>query len=245
MNNLPPLRISTVAAEGTLQASKWLKCQVLLDSMEMEALFNAMGSFFIYVTSSVLKSGEGDVSKKDFLDQYQCYVTDLQQGRLPDEAVYRPLFSSVFTVSLDPLYAVSVGEGQQIIRVNQPVIQLQSHRMDYSLADGKFRSMTFGADSLLWGIQFSYPQLFQDNRTHEVHQMLNNQKFSNSQLFQKLQLWIRHHTAPTPMIVGGKKMNLPVRLGKCCFSWINRHPQLIKKGMKVAKNQIQELHQEK
>lgn len=244
MNNPPPLRISSMAVEGALQASKWLKCQVLLDADEMEALFTAMGPFFIYLPSSVHKPGEECVTKQDFLTQYRLYVADLQAGRLPDETLFRSLFSSIFTASPDSLYAMKVGEGQQIIRVIQPVIQLQSHRMDYSLADGKFRSMTFGSDSLLWGLQFSYPQLFQDNKTHEVHQMLNNPKFPNSQLFHKLQLWVRHYTAPTPMIVEGRKINLPVRLGKRCFSWINRHPQLIMKDMKVAINQKQELQQE-
>lgn len=234
MNNPLPLRISTLATEGPLQASKWLKCQVLLDASEMESLFTALGSFDIYLTSSVHRPGEGLVAKQEFLKQYELYVAALQEGRFPDDAACA-FFSSVFTASSEALYAVMVGEGQQLIRVIQPVIQLQSHRMDYSQADGKFRSMTFGSDSLLWGIQFSYPQLYQDNKTHEIHQMLNNEKFPNSLLFQKLQLWVRYHTTPTPMIVEGKKMNLPVRLGKNCFPWINNHPQLVTRNMQVRK----------
>ena len=230
--NHPQLRISTLAAEGPMQASKWLQNQVLLSSDEMVALFAALGEFTIFQTSSVVKQGEGWVSHQTFLDRYKSYVDALQQGQMPEEASYA-LFSSVFTVDPESLYAVLVGEDKQLIRVCRPVIQLQIHRMDYSPADGKFRSMTFGTDSILWGIQFSYPQLFQDKGSLEIKQATSSE-FVNAALFQTLQRWVRHHTAPTPFLVDGVKINVPVRLGKQCFAWINQHPQLKEKGLMIS-----------
>jgi hypothetical protein len=229
--NPPQLRISTLAAEGPMQASKWLQSQVLLSSDEMAALFAALGAFDIFQTSCVIKQGEGWVSHQTFLDRYKIYVDALQQGKMPEESSYA-LFSSVFTADPESLYAVPVGEDKQLIRICRPIIQLQTHRMDYSPADGKFRSMTYGTDSILWGIQFSYPQLFQDKRSLEIKQATSSE-FPNAVLFQTLQRWIRHHTAPTPFLVEGVKINVPVRLGKQCFAWINQHPQLHQKGLFV------------
>ena len=159
-------------------------------------------------------------------------ISGFKEGFL-DEVLYRQTFSSVFTVSSDSVYALPVGTDRRLIRVSRPVIQLQSHALDYSPHDEKFRAMVFGIDSVLWGIQFSYPQLFLDSRTKEAKAVVENGEFPNTRFFHTLQRWIRHHTIPTPFFVEGKRINVPIRLGKECLSWINNHPQLIKKNIKV------------
>lgn len=228
------LRVFTLTDAKPMQASKWLKCQLLLDAEEMQALFQSLGNFYIYLTGSIQNRGEGEISHENFLACYRQYVEALKSGELPEEELYRNLFSAVFTVSRDMLYAVSVSDEKILIRVEKPVVQLQSHRIDYSPFDQKFRSMVLGADSILWGIQFSYPQLFEDSITKDVLQIKNDPKaFPNTQFFYKLQHWVRHNTAPTPFIVEDKVFNVPIRLGKECFSWINRHPQLKKRGISV------------
>lgn len=238
MKNQPELRVSNVGAEGLYQASKWLKCPLLIDANEMEALFHALGPFYIFEINRILKADEGALNKEDFLKGYHSYVTALQQGQLPEESLFRSLFSCVFTNTPEALYAVNVSPGQHLVRISAPVVQLQYHTVDYSAADGKFHSLTYGTDSIIWGIQFSYPQLYKDNRTQEIKQVINNAEFSNSKLFQSIQQWVRHHTEPTPFLVEGKKINVPVRLGKNCFPWINRHPQLIKKGISVQQLRV-------
>lgn len=226
----PPLKILVAPA---MQASKWLECQVLLDSDEMEALFLALGQFDIYASGGVVQEGAGWIDKSYFLHQYKDYVDSLKQGILPTQESYRQLFSSVLTRSSDLLCAVPVGNGRQLIRVQRPVIQLQPHQMGFSSLDGKFRPMVFGNDCISWGIQFSYPQLFQDPLSNQVESVGISDQFPNTELFKTLQRWIRHHTVPTPFLVAGQKVNIPVRLGKKCLSWINSHPQLIQKCLQV------------
>jgi len=227
------LRIALSGSEPPMQASKWLQHQVLVDADEMEALFQELGNFSIYHVSGLVKSGEEEISKPKFLDSYRQYVQDLKQGKMPSESAYRQIFSSVFTCSPDILYAIAVGENQYLVRISRPVIQLQAHRMDYSPLDGRFRSMVLGSESIVWGLQFSYPQIFENPLTHEVEQVRDTADFPNTQLFKKLQKWIRNNTVATPFLVDGKKINVPIRLGKHCFSWINCHPQLLAKDLKV------------
>jgi hypothetical protein len=208
-----------------LQASKWLQIPLLLDSDEMKDLFDAMGDFWIALATGVTKEGEGFISKEEFLDCYQAYVNALKSGQMPTDPRIRPYFSSVLTCTLDALYTVSVGQQQQLLKVDKPVIQLQLHRFDYSQADGKFRSMVFGQNSIFWGVQFSYPQLYQDEK-FQVKQVRETEEFPNTALFKRLQKWMRAHTVATPFIVENKLINVPIRLGKKCFAWINHHPQL-------------------
>lgn len=219
--------------ESPMRASKWLSCQLLIDADEMAELMKNLGDFYIYLTSSLIEQGKEQISKEEFLDSYRKYVSHLMEGKIPEEMPYRHIFSSIWTASSDMVYAVPAGENKFLIRVSKPVIQLQAHRMNLSPEDGKFRSMTFGPDSISWGLQFSYPQIYQEGATQNIYNVTVSDEFPNTQLFQKLQRWVRHNTSPTPIIVGEEQVNLSMRLGKNCFSWINKHPQLIMKGLRI------------
>ncbi|HEV8051440.1 MAG TPA: hypothetical protein VGP47_03020 [Parachlamydiaceae bacterium] len=230
------LRQST-SVEKPLQASKWLQSQALLSRNELSALFEyletSLGTFFLYYCGVVCSKEKRDTSKNEFLDIYDAYIHSLMNGQAPDLSLYRSLFSPSMTVSTDALFTIPVGDDRQIVRISRPVIQMQAHNIDYSQVDKKFHSMVFGTDSIAWGIQFSYPQLFQDNETREVELVKKGQAFPNTALFQLIQKWMRQHTIPTPFIADGKTVNVPMRLGKECLPWINQHSQLVKKHISV------------
>jgi hypothetical protein len=215
-----------------MEASKWLTVQALLDIDEIEELFQILRNFKLYIIGSVIDINETEMPLEKFLNVYRSYVNALKEGIVPNELEYRPIFTSVVSASSDFIKSVPVNEGKQIIRVVKPVIQLQPHRLGYSVVEEKFRPMVKGKDSIAWGIQFSYPQLYQEGE--EVIKVDASELFPNTALFHILQKWMRQKTIPTPFIVDGKKMNVPIRLGKNCFSWINRHPQLIEKNITVA-----------
>lgn len=217
-----------------MQATKWLKVQLLADALEIESLFTALGDFSIYISGAVVPKGGGEVPQKGFLKVYDKYIAALKAGEIPSESIYRQMFGTVLNKDPEALFAVSIGADRQLLRVAKPVIQMQPHSMDYSPYDGKFRTMVYGTDSILWGIQFSYPQLFQDPETKEAENVDESERFPNTQLFKGLQRWIRNHTIPTPFLVEGKKINVPMRLGKKCLNWINKHPQLAAKHIQVA-----------
>ena len=229
-----PLRVSTLAKEKPLQVSKWLKAQVLLDIDEMALLLSSLGSFSIYQASRLIPSGQGFVSPEEFLENYTYYCNCLKRGEIPDSNRYQSHFCDLWTTTSEILYAIQINETQQIIKTTRPVVQLQAHSMDYSSVDGEFRPMILGTQSILWGIQFSYPQLFQDTRTYELHKIDESEAFPNTALFRQLQRWIRHNTVATPFLVEGRRINVPMRIGKQCFSWINHHPQLVSRGFSVC-----------
>lgn len=214
-------------------ASKWLSVATLIDINEMRSLFDYLGNFHLYSIGTVIGRDKSVLPHSTFLSCYEDYIHTIKKGQIPEDSFYRPFFASAMTVSNDHVYSLHVSSDSQIIRVSKPVIQMQAHNLDYSMADGKFHPMVFGKDSILWGIQFSYPQLYEDPDTHEVHKVIDSPQFPNTNLFRSLQKWIRENTVPTPFIVNDQVVNVPMRLGKQCFSWINQHPQFAKKGLKV------------
>lgn len=205
-----------------IQASKWLKSQALIDTEEMAHLFDTLDAFKLYMAGCVTPIGEGELSRRRFLDLYHEYISALREGRRPDINRFRQPFSSAMTVDDTALFVMPVQDDKQLMRVCKPVVQMQLHTMGYS--DGEFRSMTLGKESMLWGIQFSYPQLFQDPEQNDIVKV--DSAFPNTELFRSIQRWMRRNTIPTPFIVKGVQINASQRLGKRCLNWINDHPDL-------------------
>lgn len=234
MPSLPaPLRRQS-AVQMPFQASKWLKYPILLDLSEMELLLQDLGEFWIFQTSIVTPINQEILSRQDFLTAYQSYVESLKKGMMPDLQALRPPFSSVLSRTSEALYAVPISEHEQLVKICKPVIQLQPHQFAYSPVDGKFHSMVWGSESITWGIQFSYPQLYQDEEL-QVFKVDDSPRFPNTSLFRLLQKWIRYHTIATPFLVNSRQINVPIRIGKDCLKWIHTHPQLKSKGLEILK----------
>lgn len=216
------LRISEPSSEGVFQASKWLKIQVLLDGDEMKSLIAALEPFWIFPITGVVDGKP--IEHPFFIAEYSRWIDELKSGIIPTNQ--RRITASVFIDDLDALWLQQVGEGKFLTKMAKPVVQVQAHTFSYS--EGEFRPMSMGTTSIFWGLQFAFPQLYQDPKTMEFHET------KPSPLFRKIQLWMRENSRATPFIVGDKKINSPIRLGKQCFSWINSHPQLIEQKIKVG-----------
>ena len=226
------LRIGTTA-ESPLEASKWLEIQALIDEVELADLFNSLPHFHLYFCGAVLQRDAGAIALDDFILSYKDYIETLRNGTIPNISYYRKALSPAMTTDPDALYRVMVGEDKEIIRQARPVVQLQANTISYSQQDKKFHTMAFGTDNIAWGIQFSYPQLYRDPVTKLVEQVRETPAFPNTPLFHSLQKWMRKNTTPTPFIANGELTNSPIRLGKRCYEWIDKHPQLLAKGISI------------
>lgn len=235
MNHSPVLEISTPQERGVMRVSKALKHQVLLDAEEMRSLFAALEPFEIFAVSQPVLQNGMTLEKEEFLKSYAEYVASLKEGKLPDEMPMRKYFSSAFSTVREALYAMPVGNERFLVKAIKPVVQLQIHHFFASTIDGKFHSMVLGKDSITWGIQFSYPQIYQNPLSHEYSKVIDSPEFPNTALFHRLVKWLRAHTLPTPFVFQGKRSNQPIRLGRGCLPWIERHPGLIAHHIQIAK----------
>lgn len=225
------LKLSHPKVEGTLNVSKWIKHQLLLSEDEMEALLSAIPPHAFYNVSEVVSADEGVITDATFLEQYGRYVAAIKRGEVPDEREFRRYFSSVVSVTPDVLYAMEVKTGAYLIKPIRPVVQLQLHRFLPSEIDGKYYPMVLGNDSVTWGLQFSYPQIFQHPQTGVFAKV--DAECSNTVLFTQMTKWFRNHTVPTTFIWKEKTTSVPIRIGKKALTWIHLHPQLQSKGISV------------
>jgi hypothetical protein len=98
--------------------------------------------------------------------------------------------------------------------------------------------MVLSPESISWGLQISYPQLYQDPKTRQIAKVTSVLEFSNTALFAKLLKWIRSATLPTPFEVKGVRINSSIRVGKKSLVWIKSHPQLKQRGIQIAQKAL-------
>jgi len=216
----------------TFLASKWLHIDLLTESME--SLFEAMPEFFHFSTLGVQEKGKNAIQRADFLSSWHCYISDLKNGKVSDDFRFRFFATSLFTTTLESIRALDIADDKEIIIPYEPCLQMQLHRFTYSSLDHKFHSMAFGQNSISWGVRLSYPQLFQYPHTRVVEEALDAERFQNATLFLAVRQWMRANTQPTPFEIKGMRVNVPMRIGKECFSWINNHPELKNRGLQVC-----------
>lgn len=218
------LRISSPEQEGVYQGSKWLKFQVLCQRDEIEQLFERLKPFYIFPLTGIVDGNP--ISQEDFLSEYESWISGLKNGRVPEDRLLRKILAAAFTDDLDALWLQAAGKGY-LVKIAKPTLLVQAHFFSYSEMDGVFRPMSMGQGSIFWGLQFSFPGVYQDAKTMELKEV------GKSKMFESVRLWVREATRATPFVVEGKRSNSPIRLGKLCFSWIGNHPQLQTRGISI------------
>lgn len=213
------------------QASKWLEVAALLDFEELKDLFNSLKQSFpaltLFRAGTLGQKQEIELSISQFETLYQEYLESLLKAE--------PIALKTFFLSCDE-DSVFLTEPESSLKVmaklNKPAVHIQFHRFDYSSLDGKFHSMMHGKDSISFGLHFSYPQLYFDHEKRAAIKSFD-ELHPNALLFKQIQQWMRKNSVPTPFLVEDKKINATFRTGKKCFDWIDLHPGLKRKNLKV------------
>jgi len=223
--NEASLLISTLKEQGVYQGSKWLKIQVLCDGQELQDLFSVLDPFFIFPLTGIV-DGQA-VCHSKWLEAYSGWIENLKRGMIPTEVDLRRFLACAFVEDLSSLWLQEIPNRGYLVKIAKPIVQVQTHYFTYSSEDKVFRPMSMGFESIFWGLQFSYPQIYQDPKTLELKEAPKNK------LFEILRLWSRDKTRATPFLIEGKRVNSSIRIGKNCLSWMHQHPQLLARNIGI------------
>lgn len=211
-------------------ASKWVKLPIFSSAKEMALLFSKLTAAALFPIGRVLSSDQITISSENFLKTYESLLKTLfEEKKLLKESIL-PL---AIANQLNDFELIKVNKTKHILRIIRPVIQLKWHFFRFSPIDQSFRSNVFCQDSIFWGVEFSYPQLYQDFETKKIIQI--NSDYPNLSLWKIIRKWCRDISLATPIHIGNKQMNLTMRLGKDLFPIINEHPDFKNREFKVGK----------
>lgn len=200
--------------------SKWQKIQVLLDPIELKGLLQYLSPLFLLNTSGVIPREEISIEIEEFICIYEKYIAMLQ-GKIPRERIS---LSYALTQRLENFAIVELSSNKYICRMIQPDVQMQAYSLLLDKS-GKPLSQVFSAGAASFGLQLSYPAIFQDALTGGVFSTAKN-SFAGWKLFSAIRSWIRSHTFPLPIHFQEKNSRLPIRLGRLAATWITSHVDL-------------------
>lgn len=209
-----PLDISTVEKEGELHCSKWLKHAVLLTMEEMKLLWGVLDPYFLLSPVQIVPKENWRVLKERFLSQYAQYLVWLQEEKEFPPSSLRKEFTLLLTDSLNAVYAVPLPQDRILVKARAPVIQIQIYHCFISAFDQKIYPMAMNADSFTWGLQFSYPQIYEDPKNGIFKKVLLDGGFGNTVVYKQIVSWLRKHTKPAAFSIGGNSVVAPFRIGK-------------------------------
>lgn len=198
--------------------------RALLDPEEMASLFQELDPFVLFRTAAkeVLPVKEDD--RYEWLLLYKEYIEQLQKNEV-GRAV---LLSAFISPSQESFYALFTPSKKIQIRPRSPVIQITHHTFSFNAEERQFYSQIFGTEAISWGLEWSFPLLFEDPLTKEVFKLTDPEAWPALALFKKWERWLREHTEPAKFLSQEKKVVAPFRIGKKAKSWAKglKNPKL-------------------
>jgi len=153
------------------------------------------------------------VPRSLLFSHYESYLDGLFKGEKMPSQELRRFFSWMLFSAPEDLYAMPVSGGRWALKSRRPVIYGQLYHAFFSPADGKLHPMVLHPSSFSFGLQFSYPQLFEDPKTHVFHRVLVEGNFATTPLYKRLIAWIRTYTKPLILQVNHQAKPMPFRIG--------------------------------
>jgi hypothetical protein len=231
-----PIRYSSVEQEGIFRASKWLKHAALLSVEEMQSFLSVLDSFFLVPASGLLSKASWKVSEPEFLRQYEEYIDWMKLHATLPPMPLRRFFSLMLSTSLKTFYAVEVPDEKIAIKPSLPVIQIQLYHCFFSPFDHQIRSMVASPESFAWGLQFSYPQIYEHPKTHQFAKVLLEEGFPNSKPFKEMVSWLRKNTKPVALQEEGRAY-APFRIGNLSLAQRETHvglQKILSSGVRIV-----------
>lgn len=212
--------------------SKWISIDVLIDSDELKDLFTHCANPILLSMQNLSEDHPFHLDQSSLLQKYDSYISDLKKGMIPQLKEIRTYFYFFLTAHMNDIFMKELSKGKKKLFYNTPLVEFKPICLNLSKVDHTLRVMPLSPSGVLWGLKISFPGMVQKYQSPLIESIDFKQE-PNGILFSKIRKWIRDNTRATPFLIGSKKVNLPIRLGKKCLNWINHHPQLIPLRLQV------------
>jgi len=225
------LKISHPKVEGPFQASKWLYQRVLLTSTEIKNLFDLLGAPFFFFLSKKGEQQDLACSFDQFLTSYESYLTSL---KFDEKRVDKRDFFLAISKNLDPFYLMALNEQECVIKFKRPVILVELFSFHYLKNQDKFIEGAHLENEIRFGLQFSFPQFYQDFFTRKAIEHYKDQGCENTLYFKSLQRALREISEPLYLRHPfGKQQRVSYRIGLGCKELIESHQDIKRQNIEI------------
>jgi len=213
-NDFFPASVDPSSGLGELRCSKWLRHAVLLEREEMKEFLRFLEPCLFISPVKIVHKENWQIREEDILASYEQYLRWIRSNPEIPPAELRKEFTLMLSPAVDSFYSLPVGADRFLIKARIPPVQIRMYHCFISSVDGKILPMAMNVDSFTFGLEISYPQIYEDRKTGEFKKVLLDKGFSATPLYKKISGWLRKHTKPAPIEIRGKKVMAPFRMGK-------------------------------
>lgn len=217
--------VSTASKETSLKASKWLHVRMLLTPEELSDLLNQLGECYFVNIAKICKKDEVLLSTSTVLSDYTNYLDNPKD--------YRNRMSVALSKDLSPFYLIQVQENSVLCKLKTPAVRMQAFDFVY-VAEQKEFFMSHSLNATSWGIEFSFPQFYEDPVTKAPIEIFKDKLNPNTILFKALQGFSRNFTKPAAFLFQGEKIIAPFRIGKKVINLVSHYESLKQVGLEVV-----------
>ena len=217
-----PFRVSTPSLEGSYEAAKWLKWPVLADEKEFGELFRRLAPCDLVPLTGVVEPDRLLMPSDCFLAEAKRWIERLQQHQAPTMEDLRTVLACALTNDRDAIWLHEVKPERYLVKSknrscrSKPIFFPIRSKTKPFIRWCSAKRVSSGASS------FPIPKFF----SIPIGNTEKSTRRFRTQFFSEIRQWTRDVTRPASFLVDGKKVNVPMRIGKNCLSWIASHPQL-------------------
>lgn len=217
---------------GSPNFSRWASLEFLLDLSEIHELFQRLKPFHILSPYAGENQDPFCQTEQEFLSAYEQYLSALKGKEKIDLSLYRKMFTTFFSRNIEDIYRVPLASGKEMLKIERPFIQIKPIVLNVSSIDQSIHVSALNPTGILWGLQASFPQLFQKPNSADIDKV-NPKEDVNAELFKTLRGYIREKTKPVKFEVQDREIQTNFRVGEKCLEWIHQHSGL-SKHMKIT-----------
>lgn len=205
--------------------SKWISIDFLIDPSEMKNLFESLNPFVLISPFYEEPNSPHVLTSKTFLEAYSQFIMHSQNGENPNYHELKEFLFVMMMPSIEGVFLKPITSQKNALIFQAPYLEIKPIALSLSQVDHSLRVVPMQKSLVWWGLRCSYPQIVQDSKTLQMT-TISQSEHPLGQLFKKFRIWIRENTRATPFVTDIKKVTHPIRLGKDCLSWIQKHPLL-------------------
>ncbi len=225
---LPPLLPNNKGS----RFAKWISFELLLHPEEMKDLLESFSGTLAFSLRKTAPLAEQRISFSSLLQDYKKYVLYLMNGEIPPvEFLQNGNLYPVFTEDPMTLSYYPYKESGNI-KMQKPSMPAKPVCLHFSPRDLSVRPVARNPEDILWGLQFSFPYLYQDSQTKKI-ETFRPSSYPNHSLPKRMRSFIRERTVPTTFLYQSQKLTSSFRLGKKYLPYISKHPQLKRYSLSV------------
>lgn len=212
--------VSLPQAQNRYRASKWIAFQMLLTRNELEDLFNEISAQVFCCIAKVDEEKNLLYHKESYLSLYTSYLEALKsQNKF---LIKQLLISLNVALAYDEssLYKVLAPNNKCLIKIKKPCIQVKPFNFVYHFGLEKFLTNIKSEEAIYFGLEFSFPQIFQDPQSQEIQSLFKNNLSLSETYFNKIRLFVREKTKPAKFLISDKRKVATFRIGKTCAGFV-------------------------